>query len=627
MRTGFIRCLTLLLAAGVARSEPAAVKRVGAPASDIVSGVVAMPEADQLGVRSRTALLPVRLAPAARGDWVWTGTVDLGPDAALGVLSDRAWSVEIADAMGVGLPVPTPGATADAIAGAPGLVITSASGDLPRQLGTGRAGRVSLRGLKAGAHAITLRSDRPGAGFLLVDAGGGASLYTHPTGLRRVVGEPIGLRPWLDGARVTGVIADVFTPDGASRRVGADADGVVRFTPVAEGRHAVRVEVSGIDAAGQPVVLTTQHLVPVARAGAPFAVLGVRETGGVAVIDLGGAGDQRSITAAEVWGRRGGEMVPVCWVSQLGDGHRELAIDLRWASMAGVDAGSLELRNLREHEVGSYALVAFEGSMPLTGAGATLPPDPGAITPGMRTGMAGAVLVESPLAEPAGPRAVSPGHRLLLVHGYCSPGNPFTLAHFSGDVSTFADPDQSRSQDEFAQLILSQGSAAKSFGVVGHSQGPMAALHLSTYYWSGLDWAQGNRLIQAVGAPFQGTPLAGDAAVLGQVFGAGCGSNDDMTYDGAGAWLSLIPTAPREQVWYWTTSYTDRPFLYDYCNFITDLLLSDPDDGVIERDRAQLAGAHNRGHREGWCHTAGMRDPAQTTDASRNAEMNQKARR
>ncbi len=617
MRDMFAALLALLVASANAAGGPAAIKQVAAPPDDIVSGVVTLPDPATLGVRSRTALLPVRLTPSDEGGWAWTGVIELASDrdASLAVLSERPWT----------LAVTQPGTVRpEDLAG---LETTAARGVLPASLAEAHAGRIWLRGQKPGPRVVTVRSDRPGEGFLLVDAGGEAGLYTHPTTLRRVVGEPIGLRAWLDGARVTGVSAVVSGPDGVRRTIHADQDGVIRFTPQRAGPHAVRVEARGVDADGRAVVLTTQHLVEVAHASPPLAVTGIEPQDGVLTVRLGGPSAARSITAAEVWGRVDGAAVPVCWVSRLGEGERSLAIDLRWIAMAGVDPASLELRNVREHDVGSYALVAHESVLPIQAAGLTLPPPPDAPERGMLTGVAGAERLESPLVEAPRSRAVSPGHQLLLVHGYCSGGNPFTVSHFTGDVSIFDDPNQSRTLDAFAQLLLSQGSAAKSFGVVGHSQGPMAALHLYTYYWSGLDWAQGPRLIQAVGAPFQGTPLAGNAAVLGQIFGAGCGSNADLTYAGAGAWLSLIPTWARQEVWYWTTSFNDRPFLYDYCNIITDLFLSDPDDGVIERDRGQLPGATNRGHREGWCHTAGMRDPAQTTDTSRNAEMNAEARR
>ena len=115
--------------------------------------------------------------------------------------------------------------------------------------------------------------------------------------------------------------------------------------------------------------------------------------------------------------------------------------------------------------------------------------------------------------------------------------------------------------------------------------------------------------------------------MLGQIFGAGCGRNTDLTYSGAAAWLSGIPGWARSRVNYFTTSFTDKWWRYDYCHLVTDLLLNDPDDGTTERSRGQLSGAINRGHKTGWCHTTGMRDPAQVRDGSRNAEMNANAAR
>ena len=58
-----------------------------------------------------------------------------------------------------------------------------------------------------------------------------------------------------------------------------------------------------------------------------------------------------------------------------------------------------------------------------------------------------------------------------------------------------------------------------SCGIIAHSQGGLASLHLYTYYWSCLDDASigGNRLIQAVGSPYQGTPLAGTIAAIGAI--------------------------------------------------------------------------------------------------------------
>jgi hypothetical protein len=233
-----------------------------------------------------------------------------------------------------------------------------------------------------------------------------------------------------------------------------------------------------------------------------------------------------------------------------------------------------------------------------------------------------------------GPRPVSDarpvtkatGSRLLLVHGYCS-GNVWPAGHFT-NASTFLDLGQNRSNDQFAQLIQSFGSAWNSFGTVSHSQGGAATLHLYTYYWSGLDNATGARLLQSVGTPYQGTNLAGVLAALGGIFGVGCGTNDNLTYSGASAWLAGIPASARAKVNYYTTSFTSTNWwTNDYCNFASDLVLSDPEDGTTEQAYGQLSGAVNRGHTTGQCHTSGMRDPAQYLDSARNATMNTNAAR
>ena len=163
---------------------------------------------------------------------------------------------------------------------------------------------------------------------------------------------------------------------------------------------------------------------------------------------------------------------------------------------------------------------------------------------------------------------------------------------------------------------------------MAHSQGGAAALHLYSYYWSGLDNAGAGRLMQSVGTPYQGTNLAGIIATIGNWFGVTCGSNSNMTYSGAQAWLAGIPAWARAKVNYYTTAFRSTNWwTNDYCHAASDLVLSDPEDGTVERDYAQLPGATNRGHVTGQCHTAGMRDPAQYQDAARNATMSANAAR
>eukprot|EP00977_Amphora_coffeiformis_P006697 scaffold1465_cov179-Amphora_coffeaeformis.AAC.9 len=225
-------------------------------------------------------------------------------------------------------------------------------------------------------------------------------------------------------------------------------------------------------------------------------------------------------------------------------------------------------------------------------------------------------------------------HKKILVHGYCSSGNPWAGRGFT-DSLLFSDPDVRRdlggtnggnnwSNDLFAQKIdrFADDNNLHGCSIIAHSQGGLAALHLYTYYWSCLDNGGPGRMIQSVGSPYQGTPLAGNLAAIGDVFGAGCGVQNDLTTSGASAWLSSIPTWARSQVHYYTTSFTDKWWRYDYCSLGTDLFLGDPEDGVVERGRGQLPGGLNRGDKTGWCHSTDMRDPPQYTDGSRNSEMN-----
>ena len=325
----------------------------------------------------------------------------------------------------------------------------------------------------------------------------------------------------------------------------------------------------------------------------------------------------------EVWGtsRDGKRAVPVAWIggmSEVDQGRLPLSLDARWIAKAHA-VGPFTLRNLRIEDPNHFIPLAKIASLPV---------DLGALP---KAAFERTVSVDDEMLQ--GPRPLNAnlgkgvGTRLLLVHGYCSGDAWGPVASQFSNASVFKDFNQNRSHDQFANLIKNFGATWNSFGVVAHSQGGAASLHLYTYYWSGLDYATGARLIQSVGTPYQGTALAGNAAVLGSVFGIGCGTNTNLTYSGAASWLAGIPTTRRAKVNYYTTSFTDRSWVYDYCNMATDVLLSDPEDGTTEKAYGQLSGAVNQGHKTGWCHTSGMRDPAQVTDSSRNSTMNANAAR
>lgn len=608
---------------GVMAQVDIPIKQVIAPASDIESGVVVLPDVVELGETSRTLLLEIDPSQADEN-----GLVDLAipfvieqdrarvvflpvkPDAWVGVINaidaNTQREIEVrtdapVEQLGVSL-VNDPLPWGDPNRRYPALVLPTDQREMFIQ--------VQMR-------------ERVG-GYVLIDQSPDRSLYTYLKQRRTLVDQPLTFASSLsDGSKIVSLSAIVRAPDGSREVIHAGVDQQeLSFIPDQSGAYAVQIIAEYASDENWPIMLSTQHLVQVEEPATPIGGVRVSAIGDQIELMFDDAStNDRTIVAAEVWGRSDLGIVPVCWLSRVCDEDRSLLLDAQSVIDAGVDPATIELRQVRVHDVDSFVPVEIRDRIPA-------PVDAAIIDEALRSQdrvRPTRVEIEEFGRDSRG--ALPGGHRLLLVHGYCSDGNPFTTSHFTGDVAVFDDPEISRSTDAFALEMLAQAAPMKSFGVVAHSQGAMAAMHLYTYYFSGLDWARGDRLIQSVGAPYQGTALAGNAAVLGDVFGFGCGENPDMTYSGAANWLSLIPTSSRQQVWYYTTSFEDRAFVYDYCNIITDLLLDDPDDGVIERSAGQLPGANNMGHVEDWCHTTGMRDPAQCTDASRNATMNARARR
>jgi len=219
--------------------------------------------------------------------------------------------------------------------------------------------------------------------------------------------------------------------------------------------------------------------------------------------------------------------------------------------------------------------------------------------------------------------------KLLLVHGYCS-GPVWPPQDFTNAV-VFQDYSKSRSNDEFALMIRSFGEQYSSFGIVAHSQGGLASLHLKTYYWSGLDIAStGQRLIQSVGSPYRGCSLAGVLASIGALFGFGCGRNFDLSTDGAALWYSKIPKfqdGPEKTVYYYTTRYDEGWWIFSNCVTAANLVLYAPNDGTCELKFASLTSGNNMGTTQGWCHASGMKYPPQCSDPSRNKIMDSAAAR
>jgi hypothetical protein len=598
-----------------------------------------LPSAETVGTRSGSAMLPIKFR---QGKW----TVDLPVEAAeqlkLTLLAPNSQNWQItADANGKQI-------------------------NLRESLLNYRSGEVALDGVKYPAEVFEFDYARTGmwhieiaapksiareaetAGYLVVSNNSPFQLYTYLDTFQTLVGREIGIVTSVFDSSAKSVSplelvspvvetaeAELRLPNGAMQKLAlsGNENGAFggRFVPNIAGQYTAQITVRGTTPRGERFVRTSELVFDVlaenVRLGKSSYTSLIDETRMNVNIPTGGLTNGRKVVAyGEVWGRNAnGEEIPVAWIGGMtvAEGTKTrtsipLTLDGRW--LARSDAkGDFELRNIRLQDADNFVTLAEAKTISLTitalpeAAKQSLTSE---ITDEMRFGKRPANLDV----------ANAVGGKLMLVHGYCSGGNPFPVSQFSSAI-VFSDPNKNRTHDQFANLIKNFGAAYPSFGIVAHSQGGAASLHLYTYYWSGLDAATGNRLIQSVGTPYQGTALAGNLALLGQIFGAGCGTNTNMTYSGAASWLAGIPSWARAKVNYFTTSFEDVWYRYDYCNFATDPFLSDPDDGVVERAYAQLPFAVNRGHKTGWCHTSGMRDPAQTSDSSRNADMNVNAAR
>lgn len=514
-----------------------------------------------------------------------------------------------------------------------------------------------LENLKSGRYEVAISAESNEPGFLMISSDSPYRLKSYVSSQGQLVGDVININAlaFSDESEFSVVKSDlqlinssymrVTAPDGSEHEASMFDDGVAfdksamdgefngQFMATQAGLYQVQVISQGITPKGKPFFRTVEHLIPVIESD---MVLSSKSADGmysaINKIDLNFSvdtsfKDTSYRVLAEVWGTeqngKASEPVAVAWLSTMVDvkgGKINLQLDDRWLAAKNVSA-PYELKNIRVEDSEHYINVLNVDSLPLNLpeiSQATKAGFDGALTESMLKGEKPADLKNTEKAA---------GGKLMLVHGYCSGDVWGNVQSQFSDYVKFLDLNKNRSHDAFARLIDSYGDNFPSFGIVGHSQGGAAALHLYTYYWSGLDNAGSGRLIQSVGTPYQGTPLAGSIATLGAIFGIQCGANTNLTVSGGGAWLSGIPTWARSKVNYYTTSFTKKWWRPDWCNIASDLILSDPEDGTTERSRGQVSGAVNRGHKTGQCHVDGMRDMAQTRDSGRNSTMNSTAAR
>jgi len=670
--------IALLACADAARAQSIAVKRLFAPASDVAAGTVVLPTPREAASASQAAILFAPRDEAMRFEFS-TGTgslrlAPLGPDAI-------SWNLEITDP-GRAQAVPLVGEAVDPRIGASRLAARTTERIAGQDaFGSPEPTRMLEFAIRAGEHAVTATLPRhvaentdgtDGAGTttaLLVDDDGEAALLAYPSRWDVAAGEtlelvvearmPVSAAAPLASAsladrtragrtlglairRATVRWADGRTSDAHDmRKAGAKvADGSIalRFAGARAGDAVVQIEADAIASDGTRWTRSIATVVPVAStrialAGAPRVetALGTAFEGAWTDLVLSISTSEPVVFAAtELWARGSRGERCLGWIGGIAEvvrdarGDATVRIGCARARIAVAPGESLVCRNLRVHARDGFAPRLLVDAVATDTRDAAEPQvdaqaDTGA-NPHADFGIPGIATV--PFVTR---RSFIPGpgsHALVLTHGYCADENPWPLAQFSPDAWPYLDANANRSHDAFALDVAADAAQFKSYGIVGHSQGGCAALHLYAFYWSGLDWTGPGRLIQAVGSPFEGTPIAGNLAALGEVFGVQCGSNYDLTTAGAAAWLSAIPTAARAKVYTHTTTFTNVPFVYDYCNIFVDPFLSDPEDGVVEHAAGHFPGANDMGLRSGWCHVSGMRDPAQTNDGNRNATLN-----
>lgn len=641
------------LSASPSLSENTQLKQIAAPPSEMSAN--ALPQASLNGIRSHAAMIPVQITSSAKEGLSWESSIAVDSVETLTMMllapEDATWTLSVQQPEQNGKL--TENNKFESVAVQSTTTFGMGNNQYPGDVYTfaaPNAGEWTVR-------VSGLTEKDAGVGYLVISSDSQYQLYSHLADYNLLVGEQIGLVTRLfdseQGAGQTAVPQalaasiekaelQLTLPDGTKQSLpmfddGSNLDGIAgdgifgaTFSAKAAGEYLAHIVVSGTSPDGRRFLRTSEHVFPVLEPALTLhskqARLSQAENNRVNINLVGEAFNQKTdrfIVSAEVWGSdSSGTAVPITWLSGIVAASIQkdnalmlpLSLDLGWVDLAGAQA-PYSLRNVRVQDVDTaiplaqLEHVSFLLDYKADTTKAT------AVTDEMLMG-----------AKPENMSAnASAAGVVMLIHGYCS-GSVWPTSHFSS-YAVFSDHDQNRSHDQFAQLIDSYGNNFSSFGAVAHSQGGAASLHLYTYYWSGLDYSSGNRLIQSVGTPYQGTALAGNLAVLGDIFGVGCGTNWDLTYDGASLWLSNIPSWARSRVYYHTTAFRDVWWRYDYCHIASDLFLNDPDDGTTERWAGQLSGANNLGHKSGQCHTTGMRDMPQYHDSSRNANMNANANR
>lgn len=501
--------------------------------------------------------------------------------------------------------------------------------------------------------------------FLSVQNEGSEAIVSHLSSYSLERGEMVGVVSRIARAsesspaaamrapRVTHAELDVITPD--SRRLlmrmhddglhadGAAGDGVYggSFNATLSGLYKATAVLGGTMGDGSPFARSTTHLMRVVHDDVELALRDAQLTAEKQLLQIRipVTGNSAVDTVYRVYAEVQADLMPVAWAGGMAakqcsgeQCYLEVEVHSQWFKDAGITSSALfgvSLQHVTIYDKDSNVPVSQRAHIKVRHEAAKL----------------AAVLATLPTRGKAEPptEAMLMGNRparlrrgaakrnatlptLVLVHGWCATIQPWEGQEEFDNAVLFKDLKQNRPTAQFAELLAAATAELLSFGLVGHSQGGLASLHLHNYIWSGLESAVGERKIQSVGTPYLGSAGAGSSADTIKIFGYGCGASFDLSIDGAALWQTGIQTEARKDVFFYRTQWADKG-LIKYCNLASNAVLSWPNDGMAEVKRGELAGGNDMGIFKGECHTFNMKYEAQYRSVDRNTILNAKAAR
>ena len=215
-------------------------------------------------------------------------------------------------------------------------------------------------------------------------------------------------------------------------------------------------------------------------------------------IDVKWDGSELSYRAfAQVWGHgENNEEVGVVWISGLVDVKKKefclfnchyihMQLDSRWLELANAKQ-PLTLKSVTLEELKAFITLSKSDTLEVIADDRLMKWSPSLEVENIR--------IDWEMKEGYNPYRVkkvdnvTETGQLLLLHGYCAEYNGFLLEYFDNYL-LFEDYGQNRLHDEYAKRVVEflAEQGATRFSVVGHSQGGPVALHLYTYYQTGLD--------------------------------------------------------------------------------------------------------------------------------------------